>query len=97
MRKRKWKRWVLIGPLSLRQLAAVARNKGMRVIHASKCSMCVHNQIGLYGTSAQMRQTEKEWACYGHEITNRQPSYAFSCPVDIPEAEWVDSGKGGER
>ncbi len=96
MKRRKWKRWVLMGKLSLRELVDVARDKGMRCICAHKVSMCVHNQIGLYGTSEQMKQTEKWWIDNGHKVVNRQPSYAFSCNVDKPEAEWVDTKKGGE-
>ncbi len=92
MQKRKWKRWVLMGKLSLRELVEVARKQGMIIIHGSKVSMCVHNQIGLYGTSAQMKQTERVWIEKGHEVTSRQPSYAFSCNVDIPRDQWVDTG-----
>lgn len=95
MRKRKWKRWVLIGKLSLKELADVARENGMRIICGFKVPMCVHNQIGLYGTSAQMKATGRAWAGHGHKITNRQPSYAFSISVDKHKTEWID--KGGEE
>ena len=96
MKKRKWKRWVLIGKLSLKELVDVARDEGMRCICGNKVSMCVHNQIGLHGTSEQMKRTEKRWIGNGHKVVNRQPSYAFSCNVDIPEARWVDTAKGGK-
>lgn len=91
MRKHKWKRWVLMGSLSLKELVDVARQKGMRCICAYKISMCVHNQIGLYGTSEQMKLTETQWIGNGHEITNRQPTYAFSCDVDKPQKKWIDA------
>ncbi len=90
MAKRKWKRWVLMGKLNLNEMVEIARKQGMIIISGSKVSMCVHYQIGLYGTSAQMKQTEGAWIESGHKVTNRQPGYAFSCDVDIPRSGWVD-------
>ena len=80
----------MIGRLDLKQLVDIARNTGMRCICAFKYGMFVHNQIGLYGTSSQMKQTEKIWAGKGHKFTNRQPSHAYSCRVDVPETRWID-------
>ena len=94
MATRKWKRWVLMGKLSLTELVDIARSNGMMVICGYKVSMCVHNQIGLYGTSEQMKQTEQTWSENGHEVASRQPSYAFSCDVDISRDKWVDKDKG---
>ncbi len=96
MKRRKWKRWVLMGKLSLKELVDVARGEGMKCICGNKVSMCVHNQIGLYGTSQQMKQTEKRWNDNGHKVVNRQPGFAFSCNVNIPESEWVDTKEGGD-
>ena len=90
LKRRKWKRWVVIGKLSLQELADVARANNMRIICGFTVGGCVHYQIGLYGTSDQMKQTQKRWIDNGHEVVNRQPSYAFSCDVDKPEADWVD-------
>ena len=90
MSKRKWKRWVLMGKLSLMELVNVARKQGMVCICAFKMSMFVHNQIGLYGTSKQMKATEKTWRSKGHNVTNRKPSYAFSIDLNKPREEWAD-------
>ena len=91
--EKKWKRWVLLG--DLKKLADIARDNGMRCICGFTVPMFVHSQIGLYGTSAQMRLTEEHWKKVGYEFTNRQPSYAYSIEVDIPKDDWVD--KPNER
>lgn len=92
MAKRKYKRWVMMGKLGLLELVDVARTNGMRCICGFKVPMCVHNQIGLYGTPEQMRKTEVIWKRAGHKFTSREPSYALSINVDIPQNKWVDKG-----
>ncbi len=91
MKERKYKRWVLIGKYSLSQLVDIARSYGMVCICAFKVPMCVHNQIGLFGTPDQMSKTQGEWIKAEHKVTNRQPSYAFSMDIDKPRESWVDS------
>ncbi len=91
MPKRKWKRWVVAYcKPSLKELVDIARNNGMKCIKAFKMSMFTHFQIGLYGTSDQMRATEKRWLADKVEFTNREPTHAFAINVDIPVQKWVD-------
>ena len=86
--KKKWKRWA--GLVNTIELVDIARNNGMRCICGFKVPMYVHSQIGLYGTSKQMRLTEKQWKEKGYDFVNRQPSYAYPINVDKPQKDWVD-------
>ena len=88
MAKKKWKRW-LLNP-DLREAADIARQSGMVIICGFTVSMCVHAQFGLYGTSEQMKATEKAWEENDTKFTGREPSYAFSIDVAIPREDWVD-------
>lgn len=91
MAKRKWKRWVdAFGKYNLTELVDIARKQGMLCIQGFKVSMCVHYQIGLYGTSEQMAATETKWAKAKQEFTNRQPGHAFNININIPREQWVD-------
>ena len=62
----------------------------MLVICGFKIPMFAHNQIGLYGTSEQMKATENIWKDSGHKVTGRQPGHAYSINVDKPKKDWID-------
>ena len=86
--KKKWKRWAVL--VDTIKLVDIARSNGMCCICGFKAPMFVHSQIGLYGTSEQMRLTEKQWEKNGYDFTSRQPSHAYSIDVDKPQKDWVD-------
>ena len=87
MSKRKWKRWVLL--VSPTKLLETAKSVGMACISCGTVSMCVHTQIGLYGTSEQIKKLEAIWKEKKYEFVNRQPTYAFDITVNKPREDWA--------
>jgi hypothetical protein len=55
----------VFGKLCLGALCAIARRHGMYVIAGYKPSMHVYNEIGLYGTSEQMKAVAEAWTAKG--------------------------------
>jgi hypothetical protein len=95
-KKRRYKRWVSIGPADLARLVWLARSNGMDCIRAFKPDMHVYNEIGLYGTAEQMNATEEAWGAISskdgvhHEILDRKPQAAFGFDANIPHDEWTE-------
>jgi hypothetical protein len=87
---KRFARWIVIGPLDVLELVNVARKHGMRCIAGFKPGMCAFNEIGLYGTSEQMKSTEADWKKAGCKPLSRQPRAAFGFNLNAPEEAWVD-------
>ena len=96
-RKRRWARYVSIGPCDLTRLVWIARRNGLLCISARKPDMHFYNEIGLYGTRAQVEATEREWRAIrsgetrlGHEVLARKPSAAFGVHLERARDQWTE-------
>lgn len=93
-RPRRWRRWVMMSlDHDARAIVLVAKRVGMKIICAYRPGLCMWNSMGLYGTSAQMKKTERIWSAMGikpDEIASREPGGAWPCNADIPERDWAD-------
>ena len=108
-RKRKYARYPsCFGKLDCRGIANVAIKHGMEVITCRKTDWHCHNEVGLYGTSAQMKAVEAEWTSHGNAPKPRGFKGFFPVNLNKPRAEWASvviaaakqraiSTKGGRR
>jgi hypothetical protein len=78
------------GDLCLGALCSIARRHGMYVITASRPNMHCYNEIGLYGTTEQMKAVTEEWAAHGNVLKPRSFRAVFEINKNIPAANWLD-------
>lgn len=89
-RKRKYARYPsCFGELDCLAIMNVAIKHGMEVITCRKPNMHCFNEVGLYGTSAQMRAVEAEWNSHGN--TSKPPGFTAVFKVNLKRdrAEWL--------
>ena len=76
------------GKLCLGDLCAVAWRHGMLITTASKPDMHCYNEIGLYGTSEQMKAVVVEWEASG----NKLKPHSFTAVMGVhhpPVSKWI--------
>lgn len=90
-RTRRWAKYpCCFGRLTLVGLVTAARDQGMLCIQALKPDMHVYNEIGLFGTSSQMRATEDIWRSNGHELKPRKFTAFAEVDLGRPRADWAE-------
>lgn len=77
------------GKLDCRGIMEVALKHGMEVIACRKADMMCFNDVGLYGTVAQMKTVEAEWTANGNEPKPRSFRAVFGVSLDVPREQWV--------
>ena len=89
-RKRKYARYPsYFGKLDCMGLFNVAEKHGMEVIQCYKIDMHVVAEVGLYGTSSQMKAVEAEWAEHGNTLKRGNRKLAFGVDLNRPREQWV--------
>ena len=88
--KRKYAKYPsAFGELDCRGIAEVAMKHGMEVISCRKPNFHCFNEIGIYGTSEQMKAVELEWNSYGNEPKPRNFNAYFPVNLAVPRKRWV--------
>lgn len=77
------------GKLDCRGIYAVAVKHGMEVIQCRKGDMMCFNDVGLYGTTSQMKAVEAEWTANGNEPKPRSFKAVFGVNLDLPREQWA--------
>lgn len=77
------------GKLRLADIARIARRLGLEVIDAYKAGMHCYNEIGVYGTTAQIQALRLACEENGNNLKPRSFRSICGVRLDLPRDRWI--------